>query len=45
MFKRSEDSCAELVIPENAHIGYSGSDWTCNPGFRRQGQACAPDGV
>jgi co-chaperonin GroES (HSP10) len=29
-----------LETPENAHIGSSGNEWTCNPGYRRQGESC-----
>jgi hypothetical protein len=28
------------TIPANSHLDYSGHDWTCNNGYRQQGNSC-----
>jgi hypothetical protein len=36
---------AEAEVPENATAKYSGSGWTCDPGFSKSGEACLPVSV
>lgn len=43
-YRKSGGACVAVVAPANAHIGYSGDNWTCNPGYRRRGDTCSPDG-
>jgi hypothetical protein len=28
------------VLPENAHLGYSGTDWDCNKPYRKRAESC-----
>jgi len=28
------------VLPANAHVDYSGNDWSCAAGFRKEPQGC-----
>ena len=28
-------------VPANAHLGYGGQGWDCDPGFQRKGDLCA----
>jgi hypothetical protein len=35
------DSCEVLAVPANGHIGSSGNDWACDPGYRRSGTTCS----
>jgi hypothetical protein len=30
-------------VPPHAHLGYSGNSWTCDPGYRQQGERCTED--
>jgi hypothetical protein len=32
--------CAALRVPDRGFINYSGDDWSCEEGFRRQESAC-----
>jgi hypothetical protein len=29
-----------LEVPANAHVGYSGHDWDCDPGYRLHRGTC-----
>ena len=41
-FKRVEDECQSVEVPEHAFLSYNGHDWTCERGFRRAEGACQP---
>jgi hypothetical protein len=32
-----------LSVPANGFIDYSGNEWRCIDGFRKQEEACAPE--
>lgn len=35
-----DGACAAIMMPENAHIDFSGSDWDCNRPYQRQRDEC-----
>ncbi|MDH3449987.1 MAG: hypothetical protein OEO18_17735 [Gammaproteobacteria bacterium] len=34
------DACVAIVVPDNAYLGGSGSDWVCMRGYRALDGAC-----
>ncbi len=42
-FRRVLAACIAVVVPENAHIDYSGADWACNPPYVKKNEACSTD--
>ncbi len=41
-FKRVEDECQSVEVPEHAFLSYNGEGWTCERGFRRIEDECQP---
>ena len=41
-FVRFEDTCQEILVPENAYLAesYSGSSWECDRGYEAKGNEC-----
>lgn len=39
-YKRNQKICVEIIMPQNAHLDYSGNDWECDKPFRKNGSAC-----
>ena len=39
-YRMVNTTCAAVQLPENAHLDYSGSDWQCNPPYRRRQNSC-----
>ncbi len=44
-FKRAEDECQSIKVPEHAFLTDSswGDGWKCERGFKREGNRCAPE--
>ncbi len=42
-FKRVEDECQSVEVPEHAYLDFPGSDWVCDRGFKREGNRCSPE--
>ncbi len=42
-FKRAEDECQSIQVPEHAYLDYSGNNWVCDHGFKREGNRCSPE--
>ena len=40
-FKRVEERCEEIQVPENAFLTVWGDGWECERGFQRRGDHCA----
>ncbi len=40
-FKRVEDECQPVELPEHAFLTEYGVDWNCERGFRREGNRCS----
>jgi hypothetical protein len=38
--QRPGSRCIPLLVPENAHIDFSGHDWECNRGYRKTDEVC-----
>ena len=41
-FKRDEDECQSIQVPEHAFLAGSGDSWKCERGFNREGDRCSP---
>ncbi len=41
-FKRAEDECQSIKVPEHAFLADYGGDWRCERGFKREGNRCSP---
>ena len=39
-FKRVEDECQSVEVPEHAFLSYSGDDWKCERGYKRVKEQC-----
>jgi hypothetical protein len=39
-FRRVEDECQAVQVPEHAYLNYSGHDWSCEGDFRRLRDRC-----
>jgi hypothetical protein len=42
-FKRVDDRCEEIQVPEHAFLNTWGDGWECERGFRRSGDRCGPE--
>ncbi len=42
-FKRVDDRCEEIQVPEHAFLDAWGDGWKCERGFWRSGDRCAPE--
>ncbi len=42
-FKRVNDQCQVVHVPEHAVLNTWGDGWECERGFRRSGDRCAPE--
>ncbi len=42
-FKRVNDQCQVVQVPEHAFLNTWGDGWECERGFRRSGDRCAPE--
>ena len=41
-YRALDTKCVAVQLPENAHLDYSGSDWDCNPPYRKEQNTCTP---
>ncbi len=41
-FKRAEDECQSIKVPEHAFLTDYGGSWKCERGFKREGNRCSP---
>ena len=41
-YRAVDTKCVAVQLPENAHLDYSGSDWDCDPPYRKRQNTCAP---
>ena len=41
-FKRTNDECQSLKVPEHAFLAAYGNSWKCERGFKREGDRCSP---
>ncbi len=41
-FKRAEDECQAIKVPEHAFLTNYGNSWMCERGFKREGDRCSP---
>jgi hypothetical protein len=32
-----------MTVPTNAYLDFSGNEWRCTDGFRKQGESCVTD--
>jgi len=39
-FKRVEDECQSVEVPEHAFLSYNGDDWRCERGYKRADGGC-----
>ncbi len=39
-YRQSRDACEQVRIPANAHLDYTGSDWECDPPFKKRSGRC-----
>ena len=39
-FKRVEDECQSVEVPEHAFLSYNGDDWRCERGYKRADGEC-----
>ena len=39
-FKRVDDRCEEIQVPERAFLNYTGKDWGCERGYKRAKEQC-----
>ena len=42
-FKRVEERCEVIQVPEHAYLDFTGHDWVCDRGFKREGNRCSPE--
>ncbi len=41
-FKRTDDKCQSVKVPEHAFLSNYGDSWRCERGFKREGNRCSP---
>ncbi len=41
-FKRADDECQSIKVPEHAFLTDYGDSWKCERGFKREGDRCSP---
>ena len=41
-FKRDEDECQSIKVPEHAFLTDNGNSWKCERGFSRDENSCSP---
>ncbi len=41
-FKRADDECQPVEVPEHAFLADYGNSWKCERGFKREGNRCSP---
>lgn len=39
-YRADKNRCAELKLPENSHIDYSGNNWECDPPYLEKSDQC-----
>ncbi len=42
-FKREDDECQSIKVPEHAFLTDYGDSWKCERGFKREGDRCSPN--
>jgi len=42
-FKRADDECQPVEVPEHAFLADYGDSWKCERGFKREGNRCSPN--
>ena len=40
-FKKTEDECLSIKLPEHAFLSSDGNSWKCERGFKREGDLCS----
>ncbi len=40
-FKKTEDECLSIKLPEHAFLSSYGNSWKCERGFKREGDLCS----
>ena len=40
-FKKTENQCQSINVPEHAFLSSSGNSWNCERGFKREGDLCS----
>ena len=41
-YRKVDQSCVAIAVPDNAYLDSSGDRWKCERGFRESGDSCAP---
>ncbi len=41
-FKRADDKCQSIKVPEHAYLTDYGDSWRCERGFKREDNRCSP---